>query len=326
MVQAMIIMWQATDLDPKEMAASHMRNGNHVQLLLTLSTSCIPGSGALTRKTVYVAAITAPTEVQAHCIPPILEGKDCMACAKTGSGKTLAFALPIIQQLVKRRFGIFALVLTPTRELADQIYSQFRAYGDVYNIQVIISTCLHFFVVSYLHSIILGCASLRRKSLCLITGGQDMVMEGLALSRMPEILIATPGRLADHLDTGANMLVLENLKFLVLDEADQLFSGHFNDQLDIIFERLPEKKQCLLFSATLNKQLEALKNTARTQPFTWAFESSVATVEQLDQQYILTPPLLHDTYLVHVVQRLLEANKHTSIIIFVFSCRWVPEL
>ena len=148
--------------------------------------------------------MTKPTPIQAHCIPKILEGNDCIGCAKTGSGKTLAFALPILQKLSEEPFGIFALVLTPTRELAFQIGEQFLAYGKVINLK-----------------------------LCVISGGMDMVTQGQELSKRPHIVVSTPGRLADHLDS-CNTFSLKKIRFLVLDEADRLLSGQFDDQV-IIF-------------------------------------------------------------------------------------------
>merc|ERR1719384_2973969 len=116
--------------------------------------------------------MTGPTQVQRHCIPEILKGRDCIGAAKTGSGKTLAFALPILQTLSQDPYGIYALVLTPTRELAFQIADQFRAVGKP--------------------------ISLRE---CVIVGGRDMVMQGKDLANKPHIVIATPGRLADHIES-----------------------------------------------------------------------------------------------------------------------------
>ncbi|XP_065578925.1 probable ATP-dependent RNA helicase DDX49 [Artemia franciscana] len=142
-----------------------------------------------------------PTPVQKHCIPTILSGKDVVACAKTGSGKTLAFALPILQKLNEDPFGIFALILTPTRELAYQIADQFRIIGK----------------------------SIGLKD-CVIVGGMDMVTQSIELSKHPHIVVATPGRLADHLEREHDF-TLKKIKFLVLDEADRLLEGNFDEQV-----------------------------------------------------------------------------------------------
>lgn len=147
--------------------------------------------------------MTNPTPIQANCIPKILTGEDCIGCAKTGSGKTLAFALPILEKLGEEPYGIFALVLTPTRELAFQIGDQFLAYGKIINLK-----------------------------LSVIVGGMDMVTQGLELSKKPHIVVSTPGRLVDHLES-CNTFSLKKIKFLVLDEADRLLSGQFDEQVSL---------------------------------------------------------------------------------------------
>eukprot|EP01147_Barroeca_monosierra_P010704 gene10703-2803_t len=120
--------------------------------------------------------LTHARPVQTACIPHILKGEDVYAAAKTGSGKTAAFALPIIDRLMEDPFGIFAVVLTPTRELAYQIGDQFHAFGRV--------------------------ANLRH---CVITGGVDIIMERNQLARRPHVVIATPGRLAAHIKDSADI-------------------------------------------------------------------------------------------------------------------------
>uniref|UniRef100_A0A0K8RGQ5 RNA helicase n=1 Tax=Ixodes ricinus TaxID=34613 RepID=A0A0K8RGQ5_IXORI len=149
--------------------------------------------------------IKKPSPVQQNCIPSILKGKDCIGCAKTGSGKTLAFALPILQKLFEDPYGIFALVLTPTRELAFQISEQFKVIGKAVGLKD-----------------------------CVIVGGMDMVTQGRLLAESPHVVVSTPGRLADHLES-CNTFTLGRIKFLVLDEADRLLEGHFNEQLKTIF-------------------------------------------------------------------------------------------
>lgn len=142
--------------------------------------------------------------MQTGCIPAILQGKDVIGCAPTGSGKTAAFALPILKKLSDDPFGIFAVVLTPTRELGIQIAEQFRALGSP--------------------------ISLRD---CVVIGGMDMLTQSLALQKRPHVVIATPGRLADHLK-GANPPALHSAPFLVLDEADRLLTSSFAGDLQII--------------------------------------------------------------------------------------------
>ena len=139
--------------------------------------------------------ITRPTAVQAACIPPILAGRDCVGVAKTGQGKTLAFALPILQTLSVDPYGIYALVLTPTRELAGQIGDSFRSVGRAMGLREVV-----------------------------VTGGRDTLRQSQDLDRRPHVVIATPGRLADHIENNSTFS-LAKVKYLVLDEADRLLAG-----------------------------------------------------------------------------------------------------
>ncbi|KAF7352843.1 DEAD-domain-containing protein [Mycena venus] len=174
-------------------------------------------------------SIRTPTEVQAACIPPLLQGRDCIGNAKTGSGKTIAFALPILQKLSVDPYGIFALVLTPTRELAFQISEQFAVLGGVLNVRTAV-----------------------------VVGGMDMMAQALELGNRPHIVVATPGRIVDHLRSSGGEWDLSRVKFLVLDEADRLLSATFAPELAHIFGVLPKDRQTCLFTATLTPSIEAL--------------------------------------------------------------------
>ncbi|KAK6626360.1 hypothetical protein RUM43_006671 [Polyplax serrata] len=235
--------------------------------------------------------VTQPTPIQSKCIPEILNGVDCIGCAKTGSGKTLAFALPILEKLSEEPFGIFALVLTPTRELAFQIGEQFRAYGKTINIK-----------------------------LTVICGGMDMVSQGQELSKKPHIVVSTPGRLADHLES-CDTFSLKKIKFLVLDEADRLLSGQFDEQIKIIFNTLPSKKQTLLFSATMTNTLEEVRHITSNKVFLFIDPSDVATVDNLQQFYVLCPNHVKDGYLVELIHLCKQGNENGNIIVFTDSCR-----
>lgn len=234
-----------------------------------------------------------PTPIQQNCIPRILAGDDCIGCAKTGSGKTLAFALPILQKLSEDPYGIFALVLTPTRELAFQIADQFSVVGKSIGLKK-----------------------------CVVVGGMDMVTQGLELSKRPHIVVATPGRLADHL-LSCDTFSLKRIKFLVLDEADRLLEGHFDDQLKTIFGALPKQKQMLLFSATMTDTLDKVKQIASSKPFIWESkdETGVATVKELDQRYVLCPSDVRDSFLVEVIRTFRASSKDGSIMIFTETCK-----
>uniref|UniRef100_A0A8C0CFJ7 RNA helicase n=1 Tax=Balaenoptera musculus TaxID=9771 RepID=A0A8C0CFJ7_BALMU len=192
-----------------------------------------------------------PTPVQLGCIPAILEGRDCLGCAKTGSGKTAAFVLPILQKLSEDPYGIFCLVLTPTRELAYQIAEQFRVLGKPLGLKD-----------------------------CIIVGGMDMVAQALELSRKPHVVIATPGRLADHLRS-SNTFSIKKIRFLVMDEADRLLEQGCTDftvDLETILAAVPARRQTLLFSATLTDTLRELQGLATNQPFFWEAQAPTCQI------------------------------------------------
>ena len=147
-----------------------------------------------------------PTKIQQESLPVALAGKDVIGLAETGSGKTGAFALPILQKLLDNPQRLFALVMTPTRELAFQISEQFEALGSTIGVKC-----------------------------CVIVGGIDMMTQALMLAKKPHIVIATPGRLVDHLENtkGFN---LRSLKFLVMDEADRILNMDFEQEVDKILK------------------------------------------------------------------------------------------
>jgi len=234
-----------------------------------------------------------PTPVQSNCIPEILKGRDVIGCAKTGSGKTAAFALPLLQLLFEDPYGIFGVVLTPTRELAKQIADQFRVFGQPAGVKVVE-----------------------------VVGGMEMLKQSQQLHDKPHIIVATPGRLADHLDSSESFH-LQRIKILVMDEADRLLDDDtaFPEQLQLIFKHMPPKRQTLLFSATLNETIMSLKESALTNPFFWKAKSEVATVDQLDQRYVLVPAQVKEPNLIQIVKEFQEEKPLSNCIIFTKTCR-----
>ena len=183
---------------------------------------------------------TTPTPIQSQAIPVIFEGCDLLAGAQTGTGKTAAFALPIVQMLsetttYKKRKHPRALVLVPTRELAAQVSEQMQNYG-------------------------------RRLSLSSIKiyGGVNIRPQMERLDRGVDIVVATPGRLLDHADRGT--IKLNEIEFLVLDEADRMLDLGFIDDILRVAEFLPEERQNLLFSATYSKSIKQLADELLDQP------------------------------------------------------------
>ena len=233
--------------------------------------------------------IHSPTAVQSNCIPPILCGRDCIGCAQTGSGKTAAFALPVLQTLAKDPYGIFAVVLTPTRELAIQIADQFKVFGAHISIRVAV-----------------------------VVGGMDMVQQSISLANKPHILIGTPGRVADHVKS--TDLSLKKVQILVMDEADRLLDPSFHPDLETVFSSMPAKRQTLIFSATLTDTLKELKAITNNNCFFWSEVTETATVSTLDQRYVFIPAKVRDTYFVHLVE-LFYAIENKSVLVFTSTCR-----
>jgi len=237
--------------------------------------------------------VARPTAVQHHCIPAILQGRDCLGVAKTGQGKTFAFALPILQKLSENPYGIYCLVLTPTRELALQIGDSFTALGRPMGLRVVV-----------------------------VTGGRDTVRQSQDLDRRPHVVVATPGRLADHIENNSTFS-LSKLKFLVLDEADRLLEGNFDDQLSTIIPSLPARRQTLLFTATCSPAVTTVLSTCTNSPLTWESPdlSAEHTVATLEQRFVLTPGEARDAYLVQLLLATREADPKTSAIVFCRTCR-----
>lgn len=156
--------------------------------------------------------IQKPSDVQENCIPVISSGRNVIARSPTGTGKTAAFALPIIAELSKDPYGIFCLVLSPTRELADQISSQFSMFGKGIGIDV-----------------------------CTVFGGLSDIKQLSHLGRRPHVVVATTGRLLDFLNRGGVAEYFDSLRFLVLDEVDQLIKGGFWGDVEEIVKILPKE-------------------------------------------------------------------------------------
>ncbi|KAL0098228.1 P-loop containing nucleoside triphosphate hydrolase protein [Phycomyces blakesleeanus] len=236
--------------------------------------------------------IKLPTEIQRACIPPILAGKDVIGGAKTGSGKTAAFALPMLQKLSEDPYGVFGLVLTPTRELAFQIAEQFRVLGKNIGLKE-----------------------------CVVVGGLDMMKQSLELARRPHIIIATPGRLRDHIRSSSGAVNLSRVKFLVMDEADRLLSPTFAPDLGHILPHLPKNRQTLLFTATMTESILALRDAEedeKKKPFVHMCSMDVSTVSTLEQLYVFVPSQVKTVYLAHILRSPDFAEK--SVIIFCGRC------
>ena len=199
------------------------------------------------------AGFTSPTPIQEQAIPPALAGRDVIGCAQTGTGKTAAFVIPMIERLSTLPKGQpKALILAPTRELALQTLTTIEKLGRS-----------------------------RRISATVIVGGADMQAQVRGLRQRPDILVATPGRLLDHMWNGT--ILLSSITMLVLDEADRMLDMGFAPQINQILDALPEERQTLLFSATLPADLARLVQASVNNPVRVMVAPSATTADGATQ-------------------------------------------
>ncbi|ELU13896.1 hypothetical protein CAPTEDRAFT_175937 [Capitella teleta] len=228
----------------------------------------------------------APSKIQKESIPVALQGSDVIGLAETGSGKTGSFALPVLQTLLDNPQRMYCLVLTPTRELAFQISEQFEALGA---------------------SIGVKCA--------VIVGGMDMMTQSMVLAKKPHIIIATPGRLVDHLENtkGFN---LRALKYLVMDEADRILNMDFEQEVNKILKVIPKERKTYLYSATMTSKVAKLQRACLKNPVKVEVSTKYQTVDKLQQSYCFIPAKFKDVYLVYILNELAG----NSFIVFCSTC------
>ncbi|KIK49348.1 hypothetical protein CY34DRAFT_797294 [Suillus luteus UH-Slu-Lm8-n1] len=225
---------------------------------------------------------TKPTEIQQEALPHALEGRDIIGVAETGSGKTAAFALPILQKLWDEPKGLFACILAPTRELAYQIAQQFESLGSAMGVRSLV-----------------------------LVGGMDRMQQAVGLAKRPHIIVATPGRLNDHLQNTKGFS-LRSLKFLVMDEADRLLDMDFGPEIDQILKVIPKERTTYLFSATMTTKVAKLQRASLINPIRVEVSSKYQTVSTLLQYYLLVPLVHKDVHLIYLANHLAS----NSIMIF----------
>ena len=181
------------------------------------------------KKVIKYLSYKEPTEVQKYIIPQILNDKSVIAISKTGTGKTASFCLPIISELSKDPFGLYAIILEPTRELVLQVEEKLKLFSTGFNLRM-----------------------------CSIIGGEDYTTQLKELDKIPHIIIATPGRLVSFLENNYVKLV-QNLRYFVMDEFDQLLDETIKPDIDKIITYLPDDRITLFFSATIMQTKEELK-------------------------------------------------------------------
>ncbi len=226
-----------------------------------------------------------PTPIQEKAIPHALIGRDVLGCAQTGTGKTAAFAIPIIQKIFEQnnssKRNIQVLILTPTRELAVQIEESFKTYGRYTNLKY-----------------------------CSIFGGVSQSHQTEKLRRGVDILIATPGRLLDLLNQ--RMVKLQDVSTFVLDEADRMLDMGFINDVKKIINILPNRKQTLLFSATMPKEISELVNSILVDPVKVAVTPISSTVDKIKQLIYFVDKNNKKNLLVH----LLKNSNIKSVLVF----------
>lgn len=223
-----------------------------------------------------------PTAIQVETIPLMLDGHDVMAQAQTGTGKTAAFILPILQNLEKNRRGIQALVLAPTRELAMQVAQAATEYGSHLDVRVLA-----------------------------VYGGQPYSRQISRLRQGVDIVVGTPGRLLDLIKKGE--LDLSVVRTVVLDEADEMLSMGFIEDIEEILSKSPSERQTALFSATIPPRIASVANKYMHSPRSVVIKSKHLTVDAIDHRYCL----VNEKEKLAVLTRLFEVEDVSSAIIFV---------
>ena len=224
-----------------------------------------------------------PSPIQARTVPPLLEGRDVVGLAQTGTGKTAAFALPILDRLEVGDRSVQALVLAPTRELALQVCEAFGRYA----------------------------AHLPGVHVLPVYGGQGYGVQLSALRRGVHVVVGTPGRIMDHLDKGT--LDLSTLRFLVLDEADEMLNMGFAEDVETILAETPEDKQVALFSATMPTAIRRLSKKYLHDPVEITVERTKAQASHITQRYLT----VSYPQKVDALTRILEVENFEGMIVFV---------
>ncbi|GAA65291.1 ATP-dependent RNA helicase DeaD [Pseudoalteromonas sp. BSi20311] len=233
-------------------------------------------------KAVEELGYKTPSEIQAQCIPLLLERKDVLGLAQTGTGKTAAFALPLLNNIDPSVKQPQILVLTPTRELAIQVAEAFEQYAK--------------------HT--------RGVEVLALYGGQSYSIQLSALRRGAQIIVATPGRLIDHINRGT--IKFDALQALVLDEADEMLRMGFIDDVESIMEKTPREKQTCLFSATMPKQIQNISSKYMNNPEQVHISARNSTVSSVEQ--VFWNAHVHKN---KAIVRFLEAEQYEGAIVFV---------
>ncbi|MBP2636359.1 MAG: cshA 2 [Firmicutes bacterium] len=249
------------------------------------------GIGDITIRALSDMGFEEPTPIQEQAIPLLLEGKDLLGQAQTGTGKTAAFGIPLLENIGNDTRATLGIVLTPTRELCIQVAEELNKLGQF-----------------------------SRTRTLPIYGGQDIQRQIRSLQRKPQIIVATPGRLMDHMNR--RTIKLTDIKMVVLDEADEMLNMGFVEDIEKILSATPESRQTLLFSATMPRQIQTLAQRFLKDPELISIKSKEVTVPLIEQYYME----LHDRQKFDVFCRLLDIESPELAIVFGRTKRRVDEL
>ena len=231
------------------------------------------------------------TPIQEMTIPAALQGKDLIGQAQTGTGKTAAYGIPLIERIAEQAEHVQGIVLAPTRELAVQVAEELNKIGQFKRIHALP-----------------------------IYGGQGIDWQIRALKKRPHIIVATPGRLMDHMRR--KTIRLNDIKILVLDEADEMLNMGFLDDIETILKEIPEDRQTLLFSATMPRQIQNIAQRFMKEPELISIKSTGVTVSDTEQHYVeVSERLKFD-----VLSRILDIQSPDLAIVFARTKRRVDEL
>ncbi len=231
------------------------------------------------------------THIQEKTIPFVLRGKDVIGQAQTGTGKTAAFGIPLVQRLVSKQEHIQGLVITPTRELAIQVAVELNKIGQFKGIRSLP-----------------------------VYGGQEISRQIRALKQRPEIVVATPGRLLDHLRR--KTIRLNFIKMVVIDEADEMLDMGFIEDIEAVLKALPEGRQMLLFSATMPRAIQLLAERFMREPKLFLVQPKEIMVPSIEQYYVE----VEEKQKFDVLCRLLDIQSPELTIVFARTKKRVDEL
>jgi ATP-dependent RNA helicase DeaD len=232
------------------------------------------------------------TEIQEKVIPIALKMVDIIAQAPTGTGKTIAYALPILNKIDVSIEAIQTIVIAPTRELAVQITKEINT------------------VAFYLKDV---------KAVA-IYGGESIDRQILALKKRPQIIVATPGRLMDHMER--RTVRLDNVTTVVLDEADEMLNMGFKEDIDFILTNVKLKHQTMMFSATISKEIERIANQFLDKPVSIRIAASQLTVSTISQKMIE----VKEKDKIEIIARLIDINDYKLVMIFCNTKKTVDEV